>query len=258
MLTDAQIADYHERGYVVPDYRLSTDTLEAIKEEHTRLLRDNPDHPEFHDNCPDLLTFDLGFLNYARNKDIIDMAAQLIGPDIALWNMSFFAKPAHDGKKTPWHQDGAYWPIRPLATCSVWVAIDAATSENGCLRFIPGSHKSQRMARHEHKEDPNFTLFQELHESEFDEKDAVSLILEPGQISLHDVYIYHGSESNSSDRSRRGMTMRLMPTTSHYDRDVARQIHERNGAYDQSIRTLFLMRGTDRCGKNDYGMQLTQ
>lgn len=258
MLTDAQIAHYHESGYVVPDYRLPADTLEEIKEDHARLLRDNPDHPGFRDNCPDLLTFDVGFLNFARNREIIDLAAQLIGPDIALWNMSFFAKPAHDGKKTPWHQDGAYWPIRPLATCSVWIAVDAATTSNGCLRFIPGSHKSKSLARHDHKKDPNFTLFEELHESEFDERDAVDLILEPGQISLHDVYLYHGSEANTSDKPRRGMTMRLMPTTSHYDRDIARQIYKKNGSYDQSIRTLFLMRGIDRCGKNDYGMQLTR
>ena len=69
------------------------------------------------------------------------MVGQLIGPDIALWNMSFFAKPALNGKKTPMHQDGEYWPIVPLATCTVWIAIDEATVENGCLRYIPGSHK---------------------------------------------------------------------------------------------------------------------
>jgi hypothetical protein len=81
-----------------------------------------------------------------------------IGPDIALWNMSFFAKPALNGKKTPMHQEGEYWPIVPLATCTVWIAIDEATVENGCLRYIPGSHKERRLMVHEVKDDPSYML----------------------------------------------------------------------------------------------------
>ena len=50
-----------------------------------------------------------------------------------------------DGHATPWHQDGQYWPIRPLATCTVWLAIDDANIENGCLRFIKGSHKDKKL-----------------------------------------------------------------------------------------------------------------
>jgi len=46
--------------------------------------------------------------------------------------------------------------------------------------------------------------------------EAVDIVLEPGQISLHDVYLYHGSEANKSDKPRRGMTLRYMPTTSVY------------------------------------------
>lgn len=88
MLTAAQIAEYHEKGYVVPDYRLGADTLAAIRRDHDRLL---VKHPEFGDNCPALLSHDMAFLNYARNGEILDMAEQLIGPDIALWNMRFFS-----------------------------------------------------------------------------------------------------------------------------------------------------------------------
>jgi ectoine hydroxylase-related dioxygenase (phytanoyl-CoA dioxygenase family) len=142
MLTAEQITEYREKGYVVPDYRLSDEVLKDIREAHTQLLAR---HPEFRDNCSALLSHDLRFLNYARDPKILDMVSQLIGPDIALWNMSFFAKPALNGKKTPMHQDGEYWPIVPLATCTVWIAIDEATVENGCLRYIPGSHKQSRL-----------------------------------------------------------------------------------------------------------------
>ena len=72
------------------------------------------------------------------------MVEELIGPDIALSNSSFFAKPAKKGSRTPWHQDGRYWPIRPLATCSVWIAVDPSTTENGCLRVIPDLRRQRR------------------------------------------------------------------------------------------------------------------
>jgi ectoine hydroxylase-related dioxygenase (phytanoyl-CoA dioxygenase family) len=252
MLTDAQIAEYHDKGYVVPDYRLPEAQLQEIRDRHTALLQR---HPEFRDNASVLLNHDLGFLNYARDPAILDMVEQVIGPDICLWNMSFFAKPALNGKKTPWHQDGQYWPIRPLATCTVWIAIDAATEENGCLRYIPGSHKTNRLMAHDQKDDPNYTLNQELRAGEYDEAQAENLILEAGQMALHDVYIAHGSDENRSPSPRRGMTMRMMPTTSVYDRDRARAMHAERGGQDLSQHSIFLLRGADRSGQNDFRLR---
>ena len=249
MLSDDQVARYHEDGFVIPDFRLAADTLDAIRADHDRLLARKP---EFHDYCPALLAHDLTFLNYARNPDILDMVEQVIGPDFALWNSSFFAKPANDGRETPWHQDGEYWPIRPTATCTVWMAIDDATTENGCLRLIPGSHKEKRLRRHKTNDDPTFTLNQELEPSEYDEADAVDLVLEAGQMSLHDVFLVHGSKANASPQSRRGMTLRYMPTSSVYDRRLADEIFETTGTVNHNDRTLYLMRGADRSGQNDF------
>ncbi|MBT4486608.1 MAG: phytanoyl-CoA dioxygenase family protein [Rhodospirillaceae bacterium] len=252
MLNEAQIARYHEKGYVIPDYRLSDDVLTTIRRDHDRLL---DRHPDFRDNCPALLSHDLAFLNYARDSEILDMAEQLIGPDIALWNMSFFAKPAVNGKKTPFHQDGEYWPIRPMATCTVWIAIDDATVENGCLRIIPGSHKEKRLLLHDQKNDPNYTLQQELNPSEYDEAEAEDLILEAGQMSFHDVFLSHGSEINTSPNPRRGMTLRLMPTSSVFDRDVADQMAKARGGITLANHSLFLLRGRDLSGTNDYRLR---
>lgn len=249
MLTPDQVAEYHEKGYVVPDYRLSEETLESIRRDHDRLLAA---HPDFRDNCSALLKYDMAFLNYARDPNILDMAEQVIGPDIALWNMSFFAKPARNGKKTPYHQDGEYWPIRPLATCTVWIAVDDATVENGCLKLIPGSHKDKRLMAHEQRNDPELTLQQELLPNEYDESAAENLVLEAGQMSLHDIYLAHGSEINTSDKPRRGMTLRLMPTASVYDRDVAREMYAARRGNDMSHHSIFLLRGEDRSGKNDF------
>jgi ectoine hydroxylase-related dioxygenase (phytanoyl-CoA dioxygenase family) len=249
VLTDAQIAHYHETGFVIPDFRLPTETLERIRDDHDRLLAR---HPQFQDYCSSLLAFDVGFLEYARTPEIVEMVAQLIGPDVALWNMSFFAKPARVGRKVPWHQDGEYWPVRPLATCTVWLAVDEARLDNGCLRFMPGSHKSRRLAPHTTNPSPDLALHQEIEREAFDEEAAFDLVLEAGQMSLHDVYLVHGSNANASERPRRGMTMRFMPTTSVFDREAARELHERIGVTDHSQRTVFLMRGVDRSGRNDF------
>jgi len=248
-LTADQINSYHENGYVIPDYRLADDVLVNIRRDHDRLILN---YPEFRNYCPNILAYDLSFLNYARFPKILDMVEQVIGSDFALWNSSFFAKPGINGQATPWHQDGEYWPIRPLATCTVWMAIDTATVDNGCLRLIPGSHKRQVLRQHRINSDPNLTLNQELLPDEYSEKEAIDLILEAGQISLHDIYMVHGSMENRSPHSRRGMTLRYMPTTSIFDRDLASRQASEKGLLDHTERTLFLMRGTDLSGANDF------
>ena len=143
--------------------------------------------------------------------------------------------------------------MRPIATCSVWMAIDDSTKENGCLRVIRGSHLGKKLRRHKINNSPDLSLNQELPPAEFDETRAVDLEMEAGQISLHDVYLVHGSEANHSGRPRRGMTLRYMPTTSHYDRRIEQEQFEQfDGGLENVAHSLFLMRGVDRCARNDY------
>ncbi|MEE9254640.1 MAG: phytanoyl-CoA dioxygenase family protein [Pseudomonadales bacterium] len=246
MLSPQDIAHYQSEGYVIPDFALPESIIEGIRRDHARLLEA---HPEFGDYCAAVLAFDLGFLNYARNPEILDMVEQLIGPDIALWNSSFFAKPAREGKRTPMHQDGAYWPIRPMATCTVWIAVDEASSENGCLQVIPGSHQLGEIRPHENDPSDDVNLHLEIRREEYDASRAVDITLNVGQVSLHDAFLVHGSAANRSDQPRRGMTLRFMPTTSVYRRDLATQAP---GRLSMAERSLFLMRGVDRSGRNDF------
>ena len=251
MLTEKQVSQYRTDGFVVPDFRLDDEALADIRAAHERLLAK---HPQFNDYCPAVLAFDLGFMNIARQPEILNMVEQLIGADFALWNSSFFAKPARVGTKTPWHQDGEYWPIRPLATCSVWIAVDPSTPENGCLRVIPGSHRRRELGKHDYNGAEGLSLPLEIRQDEYDESSAEDIVLERGQISLHDVYLIHGSEPNRSGKPRRGMTLRYMPTTSVYRRDLADG--RRGGPLAMSERTLYLMRGTDLSGENDFRLRL--
>ena len=249
MLSESQIDHYRENGYLIPNFRVSENTLDDIKSAHAKLVER---YPEYVDYCPAILPYDPSFVRFACNDDILNMVAQIIGDDIALWNSSFFAKPARVGSTTPWHQDGEYWPMRPLATCTVWIAVDDSTTENGCLRVIRGSHKEKRVRKHVTNDAPGLALNEELPASEVDHDKAVDLVLEAGQVSLHDVFLVHGSEPNRSAQSRRGMTLRFMPTTSHYDRDIE---HEQNRKLGMDLglrRPVFLMRGVDQSEMNDF------
>jgi len=76
MLSEQEVQQYHESGYVTPDFRLPKETVDEIGDLHARLLKK---HPRFNNYCPSLLAYDLGFLNFARTPQILDMVSQLIG-----------------------------------------------------------------------------------------------------------------------------------------------------------------------------------
>lgn len=250
MLSNDQIKKYKNDGYVIPDFKMPEEVLLKIEKRHTDLLNK---HPEFKNYCPAVLSYDEGFIDFCKNEKILDYVSQLIGPDFALWNSSFFAKPPIDGHATPWHQDGQYWPIRPLATCTVWLAVDDSTPENGCLKFIKGSHIDQKLKSHNENNSKNLTLNQELANEEFDETEAVNLVLDRGQISLHDVYLVHGSEANNSPKARRAITMRFMPTTSIFDHQLVKdkKMFSKLNTNKYSDRKIYHMRGNDISGKNN-------
>ena len=96
MLTVKQIDQYRRDGYVIPDFGLPTETIDTIKEHHQRFVEC---YPQFVDYCPAVLAYDLGFLNYARQPEILDMVEQLLGPNIALWNSSFLPNLDAKGSK---------------------------------------------------------------------------------------------------------------------------------------------------------------
>ncbi len=250
MLTDAQVARYREDGFIVPDYRLPMATVEALRDDVAALVGDDP---EMHQFVPTMFDYERKFVDYARDPVLLDMVEQLAGPDFALWNMSLFGKPARDGKKVPWHQDGEYWPIRPLATTRIWIALDETSRENGCLRYLRGSHKRREIWRHREAENRAMLLQYGIDPAEIDEAELFDLVLEPGQMAIHDVFIVHGSDANETDRPRRAVVLNYMPLTSHFDHALAaKQYAEMDINFDHTQRPLFLMRGEDRCGLNDF------
>jgi hypothetical protein len=261
-MTDEEIARFHAEGLVIPDYRIPDALLASMRAEVDQLIARNPDvRPEQLSGAHNpwgqssRLVGSQTFLEFCMFPEILDMVEQLIGPDIVLWGSQLFCKPAGHGMAVPWHQDGQYWPLDPLATVTVRLAIEDSIPENGCMRYLPGSHQSRRLERHEITSASNVALKQEL--SEIDETQAKDDILHAGQISIHDVYLVHGSSENRSSMRRSDYAIRYMPATSRYVRDPAFPANayaaKESPLMNYTQRPLWLVRGTDRAG-NDYSL----
>jgi ectoine hydroxylase-related dioxygenase (phytanoyl-CoA dioxygenase family) len=258
-LSPTECTRYRKQGYVVPEFQLAADQVAQLREALDRVIESNPEtRPEqlvsihIDGRNAEGVTGDSVFLDVAQDDAIVGLVEQLIGPDVILWGCQIFCKPPGDGMEVPWHQDGHYWPIAPLATCTVWIAIDDSVIENGCLRVIPGSHREQALHRHLKEDRDDVVLNQRVADGLFDEGPAVDVELEAGQMSLHDVYMIHGSNPNRSTRRRAGLAIRYMPGTSLFDRRV--HVAGSNAGYtvDFSTRPLWLLRGEDKTGQNDF------
>ena len=259
ILRPDEIASYHRNGFVIPSFRLPADMVGQLQTTLQQLIDANPGvRPEklvsahIEGKNGGGVVGNRGFLDLAMYPPLVNMVSQVIGDDVALWGCQVFCKPPEEGYETPWHQDGQYWPIRPLATCTVWVALEPSLVSNGCLRVIPGSHTDKVLHPHLHEDKVELVLNQAVDEDCFDPNEAVDLELQPGQMSLHDVYMIHGAKANTSNIRRTGVAIRYMPTSSHFDRNL----HPAKGTSGLNLnfatRPLWLLKGRDVCGLNDF------
>jgi len=256
-LNAEEVARFHDQGLVIPDYRLPTALLARMQAEVDKLIARNPDvRPEALSGAHNpwgqsaKLIGSQSFLDLCCHPEILDMVEQLIGPDIVLWGSQMFCKPAGEGLAVPWHQDGQYWPLDPLATVTVRIAIEDSTPENGCMRYIPGSHQPRKLEHHEITTASNMALKQQI--PDIDESKAADDVLYAGMISIHDVYLLHGSAENKSTKRRSDYAIRYMPATTRYVRDPEFPANRLASEHMNYVnRPLWLVRGQDRAG-NDY------
>jgi ectoine hydroxylase-related dioxygenase (phytanoyl-CoA dioxygenase family) len=176
--------------------------------------------------------------------EVLDLVEPLIGPDIALFSSHFICKPKGNGKRVPWHEDSAYWNtmLSPMEVVTIWLAIDPSTPVNGCMYVIPRTHNTGRKGFSDYDPvDLTTNVFPtEVTRTQRNDALAVPCVLEPGQCSLHDGRLMHGSPPNTSAIRRCGYTMRYIPTTVKLD-TAATTWHQ-----------LYLARGRDHAG-NQYG-----
>ena len=142
-----------------------------------------------------------------HNETLLNAIEDLIGPDLLIYSSAFFIKNSNDQAYVPWHQDSIYADFKGGKQVRAWVAFTDSDTTNGCMRVIKGSHKKQ----FKHIDDPNDAnniLFRKEKISEsVDEELAADLILKPGEMSVHDYGVIHGSEPNSSNDRRIGFAI---------------------------------------------------
>ena len=156
-------------------------------------------------------------LQYGRVYDllahprIIALVTDLLGEQIVGWGSHFFCKMPGDGKAVAWHQDASYWPLTPSKAVTVWLAIDTADRENGCMRFIAGSHWKGHLTYRPSDSSDHNVLNQTIENVE-QYGQPVDDELRAGEVSVHSDLLLHGSEANLSPRRRCGLTLRYCAT----------------------------------------------
>src|SRR3954454_3509298 len=155
-------------------------------------------------------------LRYGRVYDILThprivmRIKDLLGENVVAWGSHFFCKMPGDGKRVSWHQDSSYWPLTPSMAVTAWLAIDDASVENACMRYIPGTHVFGHLTYTLTENDASNVLNQTVAGAETFGY-PVDVELKAGEISLHSDLLLHGSEANQSSKRRCGLTLRYCP-----------------------------------------------
>jgi len=213
IISAKQTEFYHENGYLLRHIQLfdkeKFETLFDIFEEH---LADRGDLRPDEMNNPHLK--DDRLFDFLLAPEVIDVVELLIGPNIGLWSSGFICKEPKTGKRTPWHEDGAYWEGRFNSfdgIVTIWLAIDEATKANGCMGVVPGTHLNG-FSEYVDMGTDHKIFNSEIKGNSINEDEVVWFALKRGTYSLHDSRIIHGANANTSETRRTGYTMRYFNT----------------------------------------------
>ncbi len=223
-LSDEQVGFFREYGYVKGIRVLTDAQVDALREELRGLM--GPKHPghhlfyEYHSNestDPERTLFHAlgawriapGFHDLLWNPAFVVAASQLLGGPVRFWHDQLFCKPAHHGGVVAWHQDYSYWTrTQPLAHLTCWIGLDDSTRENGCLHYVPGSHRWADLPITGLAGDMD-AIQRVLTEEQKQQFKPVAIELKKGESSFHHPRMIHGSHANSSERSRRATVINV-------------------------------------------------
>lgn len=224
-LVQEQIEHFNEFGYLTNVKIFETEQVDILRKELAEIA--DPAHPkhdlfyEFHTNQstdPETVLFHSlghwrmtqGFHDALWNPAFTKPASQLLGDkSIRFWHDQLFCKPAGHGGVVAWHQDYSYW-IRttPMQHLTCWIGLDDATTENGCLNYIPGSHKWGLLERLELGGEMD-AIFSQLTEEQKYQIKPVPMELKKGHACFHHPLMLHGSFPNKSQNSRRALVLNV-------------------------------------------------
>lgn len=224
-LTDEQIAFYHENGYLSGVRILTDEQIERLRKELADFFR--PEHNgrelwyEYHTNestDPEKVLFHAlgawrlrpGFHDVLWHPAFVMPASQLLGGAVRFWHDQLFCKPARHGGVVAWHQDYSYWTrTQPMAHLTCWIGLDDSSVDNGCLHYVPGSHRwdllpitglaGNMAAIREVLTDEQWAAFRQ----------PVAIELRAGEASFHHPLLVHGSFENRTNRPRRATVINV-------------------------------------------------
>jgi hypothetical protein len=151
---------------------------------------------------------DAFWLGLCRHPKVLDCVQSVLGPDLILIMSHLIVKRAEDGLPVAWHQDNTYWPsVHGNDVGTVWMAIDDTDRDNGCMQVIPCTHAGYPDME-KIQTDGKDLLGLTVRVTEEMKAGAVALEMPAGSLSIHDSFILHGSEANTSGRRRAAYTMR--------------------------------------------------
>jgi non-heme Fe2+,alpha-ketoglutarate-dependent halogenase len=207
-LSRAQVESYNKNGFIRPIDIYSTDEITSIRQYFDRLLEKTLREGG---NSYSISTAHMKYgrvFDILTNPRIIDHVSDLLGDDVIAWGSHFFCKMPGDGRAVAWHQDASYWPLTPSHAVTVWLAIDDADTDNGCMMFIAGSHHSGHLTYKKSSPEEHNVLDQTVENAESFGTGVVVDDLKAGQASIHNDLLLHGSSANMSTRRRCGLTLR--------------------------------------------------
>ncbi len=152
----------------------------------------------------------LALLEIVRRPEILDAVEVVLGPEILCWSTGLFLKEANDPAYVSWHQDATYWGLEPQDIVTAWLALSPATVESGAMRFVPGSHVGGLLPHADTRAEHNMLARGQVVQNSVDDEAAVSVLLQPGQFSLHHGRLVHGSAPNRSSHPRYGVAVRYI------------------------------------------------
>ena len=145
-----------------------------------------------------------------RDSRVLDCIEELIGPDILCWNSWFWIKEADTSSYVSWHQDSQYWGLDTSQLVTAWLALSPASEAAGCMKVLPGSHQGDPMQHVDlYHQDNLLTRGQEI--VDVDESMAVTMPLQTGEMSFHNIRIAHASAPNTTSDRRIGLSFHYMP-----------------------------------------------
>jgi non-heme Fe2+,alpha-ketoglutarate-dependent halogenase len=207
VLTPLEVDRFNQEGYLKPFRIFEPAEIADIRSYFDRLLA------QYAADGKDSYSISTAHLRHARvwdaltNPRIVALVSDLLGPSVIGWGSHFFCKMPGDGKRVAWHQDASYWPLTLSKAVTVWLAIDDADPANANMRFIPGTHRLGHLTYQLSEHDDANVLNQMIPEIE-KYGEPIDVELTAGEASIHSDLLLHGSEPNTSDLRRCGLTLR--------------------------------------------------